>query len=181
MRTRSRRGLGDEEPAAEGAAAAARTPKRRRQAPAAAAATTTPSPETKKPKVLSSVSTPPPKAGKSKGASVGELKGSSRSRESKTRAGSAGKAVEDQSSLNARPGAAAADKPVVAAPKGRCVSGRDWKARNQSQRCVFGCLGAAAVTCARVLVFFVPDHHRGYWCCCRRCFICLLDIDRISL
>lgn len=54
-----------------------------------------------------------------------------------------GKAVEDQSlgegKDKAKASTAAAAAPaggLGVAPKGRCVSGRDWKARNQSQRWV---------------------------------------------
>lgn len=149
MRTRSRQGAGEGKPAEEEAQAAPTprsTPRstKKRRAPETSTAAA-PAAETKKSKGAAStaaaaaaVATPPPKVAKSKGASLKEAKRSTPSKPSKG-AGSRGKAVEDQSLAkdadhNASTAVAAG---LGVAPKGRCVSGRDWKARNQSQRC--GC------------------------------------------
>lgn len=135
MRTRSRQGGGEGKPAAEEAQAAS-TPRsssrsaKKRSAPE----TSSPSAETKKPKGLASAApaaTPPSKAARAKGASLQKAKKSAPSKPSKE-----GKAVEDQSLANDKDGEAGAiNAGLGVAPKGRCVSGRDWKARNQSQRC----------------------------------------------
>lgn len=142
MRTRSRQGAGGGK-SAEGEAKVAPTPRspprstKKRRAPETSAAA--PAGETKKPKGVASaaaVATPPSKAEKTtKGASLQESKKSTPSKASKE-AGSRGKgkALEDQS-LTKDPEADAATAGLIGvAPKGRCVSGRDWKARNQSQR-----------------------------------------------
>ena len=144
MRTRSRQGAGEGKPAEEEAQAAPtprstpRSTKKRRAPDTSTPAT--PAAETKKSKGATSaaaVATPPPKIAKSKGASLKEAKKSTPSKPGKG-AGSQGKAVEDQSlAKDTDQNAGAVTAGLGVAPKGRCVSGRDWKARNQSQRC--GC------------------------------------------
>lgn len=108
-------------------------------APAAAVATA----------AAAAVTTPPPKSGKGKVANLEELpKNASRSGKKKQQEAAppavvVAKAVEDQSLAQGagkdQDSTAAKKAPaggMGVAPKGRCVSGRVWKARNQSQRWV---------------------------------------------
>lgn len=157
MRTRSRQEAGGSKPADEEAQAAPtprspRRPTKKRRAPETISAPPAPvsaARETNKAKGAASaaaVVTPPPKGAKAKGASIQEAKKKSTPLKASKGAGSrGGKAVEDQSLCpkgKDQESGAAITAGLGVAPKGRCVSGRDWKARNQSQRCEYaGCRG----------------------------------------
>eukprot|EP00752_Nemacystus_decipiens_P006876 g6177.t1 len=140
MKTRSRRAAGESklEEEAQAAPATRSTPRSKKRRASETSSAAAPAAETKKPKGAApadAVTTPPPKAPKSKSASLQEAKKSTPSMASKG-AVSRGKAVEDQSlpNDNDQEAGAAVTAGLGVAPKGRCVSGRVWKARNQSQR-----------------------------------------------
>lgn len=150
MRTRSRQSTdGGGKPAEEKEAPVAlplKSPRssKKRQAPDTTSATP-PASERKKSKgvvattaVAAAVVTPPPTAGKRKNESLEELpkKASLTGKNKQEAASPAGKAVEDQSlgRVGKDDAAKAPAGGMGVAPKGRCVSGRDWKARNQSQK-----------------------------------------------
>lgn len=170
MRTRSRQSIGGSGNAAEEEEVPVSLPlksprsSKKRRAPDTSA-TPSASSETEKLKgavdtttaVAAAVSTPPPKAGYRKDKSLEEPpKKASRSENNKQEAASEfGKAVEDQS-LGGKDGTAMvppAGGGMGVAPKGRCVSGRDWKVRNQSQRWVGGCVGGWRAGVARAVLF----------------------------
>lgn len=157
MRTRSRQAPGSGKPTEDETTVSLpprspRSSKKRKAAAdttAGAAAVTdaiaTPPPKTKKSKALAaaSITTPPPTSA----AKAGGLEGredSSRSAASKDVEAAEGKEGQSLKSKSKAKDMGKASDGLVAgaapglgvAPKGRCVSGRDWKARNQSQRWV---------------------------------------------
>lgn len=151
MRTRSREGPGGGDPAeAETLVSLPLQPPRsskKRKAGSSGSGTTTPAATKKSKEVATSLEPPAPTAPEaSTPGKAGEKEGESRSKTKKSAskagehdvAACAGK--EGQSLDKGKDGKRAHDGPITAAdrmgvaPKGRCVSGRDWKARNQSQR-----------------------------------------------
>ncbi|CAM9995272.1 unnamed protein product [Scytosiphon promiscuus] len=137
MRTRSRQGSGSGQPEVEETTASlpTRSPRSSKKRKA-----------TKKSKALAAASTttPPPSTSSKQGVGVkgARLEGPEGSARSAARKGVEAAEGKEGQSLGKGKGtdkasdklAAAAAPSVGVAPKGRCVSGRDWKARNQSQR-----------------------------------------------
>ncbi|CAN0411585.1 unnamed protein product [Ectocarpus fasciculatus] len=152
MRTRSREGPGGGKPAESEALVSLplqspRSSKKRKAATSGSSSGGTPAAATKKSKEVATTLEPPaPSAPEAiTPGKAGGKEGGSRSKTKK----SASKAGEDDvaasggkegQSLGKDGKSGAHDWPVApadrmgVAPKGRCVSGRDWKARNQSQR-----------------------------------------------
>ncbi|CAM9319054.1 unnamed protein product [Ectocarpus sp. 8 AP-2014] len=153
MRTRSREGTGGREPAEAEALVSLplqppRSSKKRKAANSGSSGSSTTLAATKKSReVATSLEPPAPTAPEAiTPGKAGEKEGESQSKTKK----SASKAGEhDVAAVGGREGQSlgadkdgkrAHDGPITAAdrmgvaPKGRCVSGRDWKARNQSQR-----------------------------------------------
>ncbi|CAN0472588.1 unnamed protein product [Ectocarpus sp. 12 AP-2014] len=153
MKTRSREGTGGGEPAEAEALVSLplqppRSSKKRKAANnGGSSGPSTPAATKKSKEVATSVEPPAPTAPEATTpGKTGENKGGSRSKTSKSasKAGEHNAAAvggkEGQSLGKDKDGKRAHGGPITAAdrmgvaPKGRCVSGRDWKARNQSQR-----------------------------------------------